>query len=108
MTISQISMHPEACKARKHSLQTTCPRQQRRMLNSHRLTSLSVTSYNPVIDQFFMPLPHRPSAYAALHSKFYFLGKFDIPSPYEIERLAEKLVTLYQDDVEQRSSNELL
>ena len=29
-------------------------------------------------------------------------------NPDEIERLAEKLVTLYQDDIEQRFSNELL
>ena len=36
------------------------------------------------------------------------LGKFDILSPDEIEPLAEKLVTLYQDDIEQRFSNELL
>ncbi len=43
-----------------------------------------------------------------LRTKFCFLGKFDILSPDEIERLAEKLVTLYQDDIEQRFSNELL
>ena len=46
-----------------------------------------------------MPLAHRPSAYEELRSKFCFLGKFDIISPEEIERLAEKLVTLYQDDI---------
>ena len=34
--------------------------------------------------------------------------KFDILSPDEIERLAKKLVTLYQNDMEQRFSNELL
>ena len=55
-----------------------------------------------------MPLAHRSSAYAEPRSKFCFLGKFDMLNPYEIERLAEKLVTLYQDDVEQRFSNELL
>ena len=55
-----------------------------------------------------MPLAHRPSAYEELRSKFCFLGKFDIISPDEIERLAEKVVTLYQDDTEQRFSNELL
>ena len=55
-----------------------------------------------------MPLAHRSSAYAEPRSKFVFLGKFDILSPYEIERLAEKLVILYQEDVEQRFSNELL
>ena len=55
-----------------------------------------------------MPLAHRPSAYEELRSKFCFLGKFDSVSPDEIERLAEKLVTLYQDDIEQRFSNELL
>ena len=85
-----------------------CPQQQRRMLNSLLLTSLSVNSYNPVIDQFFMPLAHRPSAYKELRSKFCFIDNFDILSPDEIERLAEKLVTLYQDDREQRFSNELL
>ena len=85
-----------------------CPHQQRRMLNSLLLTSLRVNSYNPVIDQFFMPLAHRPSAYEELRSKFFLCGKFDILSPDEIERLAEKLVTLYQDDMEQRFSNELL
>ena len=37
-----------------------------------------------------------------------FFGKFDILSPDEIERLAEKFVTLYQDDMEQRFSNEVL
>ena len=79
------------------------------MLNSLLLTSLSVNSYTPpVIDQFSMPLAHRPSAYEELRSKFCFLGKFDIISPDEIERLAEKVVTLYQDDTEQRFSNELL
>ena len=77
------------------------------MLNS-LLHSLSVNSYNPVIDQFVMPLAHRPFAYEELRSKFCFLGKFDILSPDEIERLAEKLVTVYQDDIEQRFSNELL
>ena len=61
--------------------------------------------YNPVIDQFFMPLAHRPSAYEELRSKCCFLGKFDILSPDEIERLVEKLVTLYQVDIEQRYSN---
>ena len=86
-----------------------CPQQRRRMLNSLLLTSLSVNSSNPVIDQFSMPLAHRPSAYEELRSKFVFLcGKFDILSPDEIERLAEKFVTLYQDDMEQRFSNELL
>ena len=78
------------------------PQQQRRMLNSLLLTSSSVNSYNPVIDQFFMPIALWPSAYEELHSKFCFLGKFDILSLDEIERLAEKLVTLYQDDIEQR------
>ncbi len=77
------------------------------MLNS-LLHSLSVNSYNPVIDQCVMPLAHRPFAYEGLRSKFCFLGKFDILSPNEIERLAEKLVTVYQDDIEQRFSNELL
>ncbi len=85
-----------------------CPQQQRRALTSLLLTSLSVNSYNPVIDQFFMPLAHRPFAYEELRSKFCFLGKFDILSPDEIEGLAEKLVTLYQDDIEQRFSNDLL
>ena len=85
-----------------------CPQQQCRMLNSLLLTRLSVNSYNPVIEQFFMPLAHRPSAYEELRSKLCFLGKFDIRSPDEIERLAEKLVTLYQDDTEQRFSNQLL
>ena len=55
-----------------------------------------------------MPLAHRSSAYEELLSKFFFLVKFDILSPDEIERLAEKLVTLYQDDIEQCFSNELL
>ena len=55
-----------------------------------------------------MQLAHRPSAYEELRSKFGFLGKFGILSPDEIERLAEKLATLYQDDIEQRFSNELL
>ena len=55
-----------------------------------------------------MPLTHRPSAYEELRSKFCFLGKFDILSPDEIERLAGKLVTLYQYDIEQCFSNELL
>ena len=85
-----------------------CPQQQRRMLNSLLLTSLSVNSYNPVIDPFVMPLAHRSSAYEELRSKFCFFGKFDILSPDEIERLAEKLATLYHDDIEQRFSNELL
>ena len=55
-----------------------------------------------------MTLAHRPSAYEELCSTFCFLGKFDIFSPDEIERLAEKLFTLYQNDIEQRYSNELL
>ena len=55
-----------------------------------------------------MPLPHRPSAYEEQRSKSCFLGKFDILSPDDIERLAEKLATLYQDNIEQRFSNELL
>ncbi len=36
------------------------------------------------------------------------LNKFDILSPDEIERLAEKLATLYQDYIEQRFRDELL
>ena len=71
-------------------------------------TSLSVNSYTPVIDQFLVPLAHRPSTNEELRSKFLFLGKFDILGPDEIERLAEKLIILYQDDIEQRFSNELL
>ena len=55
-----------------------------------------------------MPLALRSSAYEELRSKFCFLGKFDILSPDEIEGLSEKLVTLYQDDIEQRYSSELL
>ena len=55
-----------------------------------------------------MPLAHLPSAYEELRSKFCFLGKFDILSQDEIERLAKKLITLYQVDIEQRFSNELL
>ena len=55
-----------------------------------------------------MPLAHGPSAYEELRSKFCFLGKFYILSPDEIERLAEKLVTLYEVEIEQRFSNELL
>ena len=74
-----------------------CHQQQRRMLNSLLLTPLSVNSYNAVIDQLFMPLAHRPSAYQERRSKFCFLGKFDILSPDEVELLAEKLITLYQD-----------
>ncbi len=34
--------------------------------------------------------------------------KFDILIPDEIGHLAEKLVTLYQNDMEQRFSNEVL
>ena len=83
--------HAEARKARKPSPQIMCPQQQRRMLNS-----LLLTIYNPVIDQFFMPLAHRPSAYEDLRSELCLLGKFDILSPDEIDRLAEKLVTLYK------------
>ena len=56
-------------------------------------------SYNPVIDQLFMPISDRPSAHKELCSKLCSLGKFDIHSPDEIERLAEKLVTLYPDDI---------
>ena len=63
-----------------------CPQQQRRMLNSLLLTRLSVNSYNPVIDQLFMPLAHGPYAYEELRFKFFFLGKFYILSPDEIER----------------------
>ena len=81
-----------------------CPQQQRRVLNSLLLTSLNVNSYNPVIDQFFMPLGHRPIAYVPKK----ILGKFDILSPDEIEGLAEKLVTVYQHDIEQHFSNDLL
>ena len=54
-----------------------------------------------------MPLAHRPSACEELRSKK-ILGKFDILCPDEIEPLAEKLVTLYQDDIEQRFSHGLL
>ena len=50
-----------------------------------------------------MPLAHRPSAYT-----FFFLGKFDIVSPDEIDSLAEKLVTICQDDTGHRFSNEFL
>ena len=91
--------HPEARNARKPSLQTTWLQQHRRMLNSLLLTSLSVNNYNPVIFGHLRTL----TAF-----QFFFICKFDILSPDEIERLAEKLVTLYQDDIEQRFSNELL
>ncbi len=49
-----------------------------------------------------------PFAYEELRSKFFFLGKFDILSPDEIEGLAEKLIIVYQHDIEQRFSNALL
>ena len=49
-----------------------------------------------------MPLALRPSAYEELRSKFCFTGKFDILNLDEIERLAEKLDTLHQDDTDQR------
>ena len=65
-----------------------CPQQQRQVLNSVLLTSLSVGSYNPVIDQFFMPLAHRPFAYEELRSKFFFLGKFDILSPDDVSAMS--------------------
>ena len=77
-------------------------------MNSLLLTSLSVNSYTPVIDQFFVSLAHRSSTNEELRSNFFFLGKFDILGPDEIERLAEKLVTLYQNDIERRFSNVLL
>ena len=80
-----------------------CPQQQRRMLNSLLLTSLGVNSHNPVIDQFFTSLADRPSAY-----KFCLLGKFDILSPDEIDSLAEKLVTLLQDDIGHRFAEKLV
>ncbi len=57
---------------------------------------------------FSCHLHYRPSAYEELCSKVCFLVKFDIRSPDEIDSLAEKFVTLYQDDIEQRFSNELL
>ena len=43
-----------------------------------------------------------------MRSKCCFLGTFDILIPDEIELLAEKLVTVYHYDLEQRFSNELL
>ena len=70
------------------------------MLNSLLLTSLSVNSYNPVFHAI-------SSSGICVRSKFCFLGKFDILSPDEIEGLAEKLVTVYQHDIEQRFSNDL-
>ena len=83
-----------------------CPQQQRRVLNSLLLTSLSVNSYNPVIDQFFMPLAHRPFAYVP---NFVFLANLTfLVHDDVIEGLAEKLVTVYQHDIEQRFSNDLL
>ena len=78
-----------------------CPQQHRRVLNSLLLTSLSVNSYNPVFHAI-------SSSAICVRSKFCFLGKFDILSPDEIEGLAEKLVTVYQHDIEQRLSNGLL
>ena len=44
-------LYPEARKVRKPSLQTTCPRQQRRMPNSLLITSLSANSCDPVINR---------------------------------------------------------
>ena len=55
-----------------------------------------------------MSLAHRPICVRGTAFQKKILGKFDILSPKEIEPLAEKLVTLYQDDIEQRFSNELL
>ena len=78
------------------------------MLKSLLRPSLSVNSYNPVIDQLIMPISHGPSAHEEMRSKCCFLGKFDILSPDEIERLVDKLVTLYPNDIEKRFSNELL
>ncbi len=77
------------------------------MLNSLLLTSLTVNSYNPAIDQFFMHLAHPPSAYTRKCVPNFFSCKCDILNPDEINRFAEKLVTLYQDGIEQRFSNEL-
>ena len=78
------------------------------MLNS-LLTRLGVNNYNQVIDQFFYAISSSAICVRGTTcSIFCLLGKFDILSPDEIERLAEKLVTLYQDDIEQRFSKELL
>ena len=65
--------------------------------------NLNVNSYNALIDQFFIFDAISSSAICVGGTAFqiFFLGKFDILSPDEIERLVEKLVTLYQDDIEQ-------
>ena len=83
-----------------------CPQRQRRVMNSLLLTSLSVNSYNPVIDQFFMPLAHRPFAYVP---NFDFLANltFLVQMRSKVWRRNSSL-HVYQPDIEQRFSNALL
>ena len=67
-----------------------------------------VTSYIPVIDQFVVSLAHCLSSYEELCSRFGFLGKLESLSPVEIESLADNIVIVCKDDLEQCFGNELV
>ena len=67
-----------------------------------------VTSYIPVIDQFVVSLAHCLSSYEELCSRFGFLGKLESLSPVEIESLADYIVIVCKDDLEQCFGNELV
>ena len=67
-----------------------------------------VTRYIPLIDQFVVSLSHRLSSYEELCSRFGFLGKLESLSPVESESLADNLVIVYKDDLEQCFGNELV
>ena len=67
-----------------------------------------VTSYIPVIDQFVVSLAHCLSSYEELCSRFGFLGKLESLSPVEIESLADNIVIVCKDELEQCFGNELV
>ena len=83
-----------------------CPQQQCRMLNSLLLTSLGVNSYNPVIDQFFMLIGHLRTRNCVPNFVFLANLTFLVQMRSNVWR-RNSIVTLYQDDIEQRFSNEL-
>ena len=65
-------------------------------------------NYIPVIDQFVASLSQRLSSYEEVCSRFGFLGQLHTLSQTEVEQAAAKLVTIYQDDLEECFGNELL
>ena len=67
-----------------------------------------VECYLPVIDQIITSLTQRIAAYEKVENYFGFLRKLDNLSPQEIKEHSLKLIEVYEDDLEENLTKELV